>query len=127
MRQSLSIIYQCLNLIPNGPIKNQNEKIGLLTKKNIKNSMESVINFFKSFSSGFEVPKGTTYTAVEAPKGEFGVFLISDKSFIPYRCKIRSPGLYHLQGLRFLSKNVYLADVVALIGTLDVVFGEIDR
>ena len=127
MRQSLFIIYQSLNLITQGPIKNQNDKITILTKKNIKNSMEALINYFKNFSSGFIVPRANIYSAVEAPKGEFGVFLISDNSSIPYRCKIRSPGFYHLQGLKFMSKNAYLADVVALVGTLDVVFGEIDR
>jgi len=127
MRQSLFIIHQCINLISFGPIKSQNEKISGLSKKNIKNSMESLINYFKTFSSGFSVSKNSLYSSLEAPKGEFGVFLVSDGSSLPYRCKIRSPGFYHLQGLKFLSKGAFLADAVALVGTLDVVFGEIDR
>jgi len=127
MRQSILLIIQCINLIPNGLIKNQDSKIQIISKENIKNSMEAVIHYFKTFSSGFSVPKASIYSAVEAPKGEFGVFLVSDKSSIPYRCKIRSPGFFHLQSIRCLAKNVFLADVVALIGTLDLVFGEIDR
>jgi NADH-quinone oxidoreductase subunit D len=127
MRQSLNIIHQCLNLISLGPIKASNEKVLLLSKKNIKNSMESLISFFKIFSSGYSVNKNNIYSSLEAPKGEFGVFLVSDSSSVPYRCKIRSPGFYHLQGLKFLSKGSFLADAVALVGTLDVVFGEIDR
>lgn len=127
MRQSLFIIHQCLNYISEGPIKAPNEKVLLLSKKGIKNSMESLINYFKIFSSGYSVNKNNVYSSLEAPKGEFGVFLVSDSSSIPYRCKIRSPGFYHLQGLKFLSRGSFLADAVALVGTLDVVFGEIDR
>ncbi len=127
MRQSLFIIHQCINLISFGPIKSQNEKILGLSKKNIKNSMESLINYFKTFSAGSNVNKNSLYSSLEAPKGEFGVFLVSDGSSLPYRCKIRSPGFYHLQGLKFLGKGAFLADAVALVGTLDVVFGEIDR
>lgn len=127
MRQSLIIIHQAINLISYGPIKAQNEKISVLSKKNIKNSMESLIHYFKTFSSGCSVNKNNLYSSLEAPKGEFGVFLISDGSSLPYRCKIRSPGFYHLQGLKFLAKGSFLADAVALVGTLDVVFGEIDR
>merc|ERR1711998_122433 len=127
MRQSLFIIHQCINLISFGPIKSQNEKVLGLSKKNIKNSMESLINYFKTFSAGSNVNKNSLYSSLEAPKGEFGVFLVSDGSSLPYRCKIRSPGFYHLQGLKFLGKGAFLADAVALVGTLDVVFGEIDR
>lgn len=93
----------------------------------MKTSMESMIHHFKLFSEGYSVPKGETYTSIEAPKGEFGVYLISDGSNRPYRCKIRAPGFYHIAGLDFLSKRHYVADLVAIIGTCDLVFGEIDR
>lgn len=89
--------------------------------------MESLIHHFKLFSEGFSVPVGQTYVAVEAPKGEFGVFLVSDGTNKPYRCKIRAPGFFHLQALDFMSKNHMIADVVTIIGTQDIVFGEIDR
>lgn len=89
--------------------------------------MESVIDFFKLFSSGFLAPQNSLYCSVESPKGELGIFLFSDDTGLPYRCKIRSPGYYHLQILNVLSKNSYLADIVVLIGTLDIVLGEIDR
>lgn len=127
MRQSSFLIYQCAHKLIPGPVRNLNGKFSAPLKSTIGNSMESLINHFKFFSSGFLAPSGTVYSAVESPKGEFGVFLVSDGTGIPYRCKIRSPGFYHLQGLRFLSKNVLLADIVAIIGTLDVVFGEVDR
>ena len=89
--------------------------------------MESLIHHFKLCTDGFNVPKGETYTGIEAPKGEFGVFLVSDGTSRPYRCKIRAPGFSHLQGIDFMSKNHMLADVVTIIGTQDIVFGEIDR
>lgn len=89
--------------------------------------MESLIHHFKLFTEGYQVPPGSTYTAVEAPKGEFGVYLISDGSSRPYRCKIKAPGFAHLAALDKIGKNLFLADIVAIIGTLDVVFGEIDR
>ena len=89
--------------------------------------MESVIQHFKFCTEGFVLPENYEYTAAEAPKGEFGVFIMSDNSGKPYRCKFRAPGYYHLQGLDFMSRNAFLADVVALIGTQDIVFGEIDR
>lgn len=127
MRQSVNILKQCLNLIPKGPIKAQFEQSVVSCKKNIKNSMESLINFFKNYSSGFFVPKGSLYSAIESPKGEFGVYLTCNALNSPYRCKIRAPGFFHLQGIKFLAKNTFLADVVALIGTFDIVFGEIDR
>jgi NADH dehydrogenase (ubiquinone) Fe-S protein 2 len=127
MRQSLLIIFQCLNKMPAGPIKSDNNKIIAQSKSVMKTSMESLINHFKLYTEGFPVPAQTNYTAIEAPKGEFGVFLASDNSTKPYRCKIKAPGFMHLQSLDVMSKNHYLPDVVALIGTQDVVFGEIDR
>ena len=93
----------------------------------MKQSMESLIHHFKHYTEGFVVPAGETYTAVEAPKGEFGVFLVSNGTNRPYRCKIRAPGFAHLQGIDFMSRNHMLADVVTIIGTQDIVFGEIDR
>lgn len=127
MRQSILIILQCLNKLPTGSIKINNNKINPPLKKNIKNSMESLIHHFKYYTEGFKISKNETYIATEAPKGEFGIFLISDGSTKPYRCKIKAPGFTHLQALNFMAKNHLLADVVAIIGTLDVVFGEIDR
>jgi NADH:ubiquinone oxidoreductase subunit D len=89
--------------------------------------MESLIHHFKLFTEGYSVPAGETYTAVEAPKGEFGVYLVSDGTNKPYRCKIKAPGFSHLQGLDFMSKGHMIADVVTIIGTQDIVFGEVDR
>jgi len=127
MRQSLSLIYQCLNKIPAGLIKIDNRKIVPPIRKKMKTSMESLIHHFKLFSEGFYVSKGSTYVSVEAPKGEFGVFLVAHGSNRPYRCKIKAPGYAHLQGLNFMAQNHLLADVVTIIGTQDIVFGEIDR
>lgn len=127
MRESLNIIFQCLNKIPEGPIKTDDNKITPPRRTNLKNSMEAVIHHFKLYSEGFIVPEGETYTATEAPKGEFGVFLISDNTNRPYRCKIKAPGFSHLQGLNFMSKGHMIADVVTIIGTQDIVFGEVDR
>jgi NADH dehydrogenase (ubiquinone) Fe-S protein 2 len=93
----------------------------------MKNSMESLIHHFKYYSEGIIVPKGRTYTALEAPKGEFGVYLVSDGSNRPYRCKLKAPGFLHIQGLDKLTKGHMIADVVTIIGTIDIVFGEIDR
>ena len=93
----------------------------------MKEDMESLIHHFKLFSEGFNVPRGYTYSCTEAPKGEFGVFVVSDGSTRPYRCKIKAPGFLHLQLLELLSKNHMIADIVTIIGTLDIVFGEIDR
>ena len=90
-------------------------------------SMEALIHHFKLYTQGFQVPAGTTYTAVEAPKGEFGVYLVADGSSKPYRCKIKAPGFAHLAAIDYIGKNAMLADIVAIIGTLDVVFGEVDR
>jgi NADH-quinone oxidoreductase subunit D len=93
----------------------------------MKQSMEAIIHHFKLYTEGYHVPAGETYTAVEAPKGEFAVYLVSDGSNKPYRCKIRSPGFAHLQALDFMSKGHLLADLVTILGTQDIVFGEIDR
>jgi NADH dehydrogenase (ubiquinone) Fe-S protein 2 len=127
MRESLHIIMQCLNKIPNGPIKVDDRKITPPTRGQIKNSMESLIHHFKYFTEGVCVPRGETYTATEAPKGEFGVYLVSSGSNRPYRCKIKAPGFGHLQGLDMMSKGHMVADVVTIIGTQDIVFGEVDR
>jgi len=127
MRQSVSIIVQCLNQMPAGEIKVDDRKIAPPSRKDMKQSMEALIHHFKLYSEGFAVPEGETYTAVEAPKGEFGVYLVSDGSNRPYRCKIRAPGFAHLAGLNFMSKGHMLADVVTIIGTQDIVFGEVDR
>jgi NADH:ubiquinone oxidoreductase subunit D len=97
------------------------------SRKDTKVSMESLIHHFKFYSSGLILPKSEGYVGIEAPKGEFGVYLISDKSEVPYRCKIRAPGFMHLQGINYMSKRHLIADVVTIIGTLDIVFGEIDR
>lgn len=127
MRESLVIIYQCLQNFPEGAIKTDDRKIAPPTKKEIKSSMEALIHHFKYFTEGFTVPRGETYTATEAPKGEFGVFLTSDGSSRPSRCKIKAPGFAHLQGLNMMCKGHMIADVVTIIGTQDIVFGEIDR
>nr|YP_010394623.1 NADH dehydrogenase subunit 7 [Plasmopara halstedii]DAZ89060.1 TPA_asm: NADH dehydrogenase subunit 7 [Plasmopara halstedii] len=127
MRQSIRIIFQILNKIPNGPIKLDDKKITNPNRIQIKNSMESLIHHFKYYSENISVNSGETYTVIEAPKGEYGVYLISNGTNKPYRCKIKSPGFLHLQALDFIAKNHMIADVVTIIGTLDVVFGEIDR
>jgi NADH:ubiquinone oxidoreductase subunit D len=127
MRQSLNIIVQCLNMLPEGSIKVEDNKISPPSRTDVKTSMESLIHHFKLYSEGFTVSAGQTYTAVEAPKGEFGIFLISDGSNRPYRCKIRAPGFAHLQALDHMAKGHMIADVVTIIGTQDIVFGEVDR
>jgi NADH dehydrogenase (ubiquinone) Fe-S protein 2 len=127
MRQSLRIILQCLQEMPQGEIKADDRKITPPSRAHMKSSMESLIHHFKLYTEGFSVPAGETYTAVEAPKGEFGVYLVSNGTNRPYRCKIRAPGFAHLQGLDFMAKNHMLADVVTIIGTQDIVFGEVDR
>jgi NADH-quinone oxidoreductase subunit D len=127
MRQSLRIMRQCLDDMPEGPIKTEDRKIAPPPRAEMKRSMEALIHHFKLYTEGYSVPAGETYTAVEAPKGEFGVYIVSDGGNMPYRCKIRAPGFAHLQGLDFMSRGHMLADVVTIIGTLDVVFGEIDR
>lgn len=127
MRQSLRIIHQCLNDMPEGEVRCDDAKIVPPRREEMKTSMEALIHHFKLFTQGFQVPPGATYTAIEAPKGEFGVYLVSDGSSKPYRCKIKAPGFAHLAGLQYIGPKHFLADVVAIIGTLDVVFGEIDR
>ncbi|KAK6173757.1 hypothetical protein SNE40_017159 [Patella caerulea] len=127
MRQSLRIIHQCLNDMPEGEIKVDDNKIVPPKRAEMKESMEALIHHFKLYTEGYHVPPGSTYTAVEAPKGEFGVYLVSDGTNKPYRCKIKAPGFAHLAGLEKLSTKHMLADVVAIIGTLDIVFGEVDR
>jgi NADH:ubiquinone oxidoreductase subunit D len=113
--------------MPKGIIKVENYKVVSPSRDDVKSSMESLIHHFKFYSSGLVVPKGETYIGIEAPKGEFGVYLIADNTEIPYRCKIRAPGFMHLQGINYMSKGHLIADVVTIIGTLDIVFGEIDR
>ncbi len=127
MRQSISIIEQCIKIIPNGICISDDPRIVPPKRALMKSSMESLINHFKLFTEGFHVPIGETYTCVEAPKGEFGVYLVSDGTNKPYRCKIRAPGFAFLQATEFLSKGHMLSDLVAIIGSLDIVFGEIDR
>jgi len=127
MRQSLRIIFQCLNEMPTGVVKVDENKITPPSRAAMKQSMESLIHHFKLFSEGVVVPAGETYQAIEAPKGEFGVYLVSNNTSRPYRCHIRAPGFAHLQGLDFMSRGHLVADVVTIIGTQDIVFGEVDR
>ena len=127
MRESVKIIKECIKKMPMGPVKSIDGKITPPKKENLKNSMESLIHHFKLFSEGFRIPGGEIYTAVEAPKGELGVYLISDGSNKPYKCKIRAPGFSHLQAMDYLLKGHMLADVPAVLGSLDIVFGEVDR
>ncbi len=127
MRQSLRIIRQCIEELPEGPVAAEDHKVVPPRREDMKRSMEALIHHFKLYTEGHHVPAGETYTAVEAPKGEFGVYLVSDGSNKPYRCKIRAPGFAHLQGLDFMSQGHMLADTVAIIGSQDIVFGEIDR
>ena len=127
MKESLKIIHQCIDNIPKGHVMIQNNKITPPKRMLMKTSMESLIHHFKLYTEGYKVPKGETYTSVEAPKGEFGVYLVSDGSNKPYKCKIRAPGFAHLQAMDFCSKGHMLAAVVAILGSMDIVFGEIDR
>jgi NADH dehydrogenase (ubiquinone) Fe-S protein 2 len=127
MRESLSIVEQCINLMPKGFVRVDDKKIMSPSRANMKYSMEALIHHFKLYSEGFSVPMGEAYSVIEAPKGEMGVYLKSDGTNRPYRCRIKSPGFLHLQGLDFMSRGHMLADVVAIIGTQDIVFGEVDR
>jgi len=113
--------------MPEGDIKVNDFKVTPPSRLQLKNSMESLIHHFKYYSQGFNVPQGETYLTIEAPKGEFGVYLVSNGSNRPYRCKIKAPGFVHLQALEFMSKKHMIADVVTIIGTQDIVFGEVDR
>lgn len=127
MRQSLSIILQCIDLMPTGLIKENDFKTNFPQRQDMKSSMELLINHFKLFSEGFVVRPNMTYVGVEAPKGEFGVFLVSQGNNRPYRCKIKAPDFLHLQGLKLMALNHFVADVVTIIGTQDIVFGDVDR
>ena len=127
MRQSLRIMRQALEKMPGGPVKVNDRKVAPPPRTEMKESMEALIHHFKLYTEGYHVPAGETYTAVEAPKGEFGVYLVSDGSNKPYRCKIRAPDFAFLQGVDFMSRGHMLADVVAIIGSMDIVFGSIDR
>jgi len=127
MRQSIRIIDQCLNQMPEGPIKTDDRKFTSPTRGEMKESMEAVIHHFKYYTEGFNVPPGGIYVPTEAPKGEFGVYLVSDGTSRPYRCKIRAPGFHHLQCMDLLSKGGLLPDICSLMATLDIVFGEVDR
>ena len=131
MRESARIIAQCCAKLMSadgaGPVSNDNKKAVPPKRAEMKRSMEALIHHFKLYTEGFHVPEGEVYTCVEAPKGEFGVYLVSDGSNKPYRCKIRAPGFPHLQAMDFMNRGHLLADVSAILGSLDIVFGEIDR
>jgi len=127
MRQALRIMKQALDQMPGGPIAVNDRKVTPPPRAEMKHSMEALIHHFKLYTEGYHVPAGETYTAVEAPKGEFAVYLVSDGTNKPYRCKIRAPGFSFLQGLDFMARGHMLADVVAIIGSMDIVFGEVDR
>ncbi len=127
MRESVKLINQCIEKMPEGPVVTSDTRVSPPKRSEMKHSMEALINHFKLFTEGYHVPKGEAYAAVEAPKGEFGVYLISDGRNRPHRCRVRAPGFAHLQGLEFMAKGHMLADVVTVISTQDIVFGEVDR
>jgi NADH-quinone oxidoreductase subunit D len=129
MKQSLKIMKQCIKILRNepGPVSSSNNKLFPPKRAEMKESMEALIHHFKLYTEGYHVPEGEVYRAVEAPKGEFGVYLIADGSNKPYRCKIRAPGFAHLQAMDYMCKGHMLADVSAILGSLDIVFGEVDR
>jgi NADH-quinone oxidoreductase subunit D len=131
MRQSARIMKQCCAKLKaadgQGPIATANKKVAPPKRGEMKRSMEALIHHFKLYTEGFHVPAGEVYAAVEAPKGEFGVYLVADGSNKPYRCKIRAPGFPHLAAMDFMNRGHMLADVSAILGSLDIVFGEIDR
>ena len=131
MRQSVRIMKQCCDLLMSesgrGPVAAVNHKVVPPKRREMKRSMEALIHHFKLYTEGFKVPAGEVYAAVEAPKGEFGVYLVADGSNKPYRCKIRAPGYAHLQAMDFMNRGHMLADVSAILGSLDIVFGEVDR
>ena len=127
MRQSLRIIDQALDQMPGGPVKVDDRKVAPPPRGEMKSSMEALIHHFKLYTEGYHVPPGETYTVTEAPKGEFGVYLVSDGGNRPYRCKLRCPDFAFLQSIDFIGKGHMLADVVAIIGSMDIVFGSIDR
>jgi len=127
MHESVKIMRQCLEMMPEGPVMSENNKVTPPRRAEMKQSMEALIHHFKLYTEGFHVPAGEVYTCVEAPKGEFGVYLVSDGTNKPYRCHIRAPGFPHLAAMDYLNKGHMLADVSAILGSLDIVFGEIDR
>lgn len=127
MYESVKIIRQCLEMMPDGAVMVKNNKVAPPKRAQMKQSMEALIHHFKLYTEGFHVPAGEVYSCVEAPKGEFGVYLVADGSHKPYRCKIRAPGFSHLAAIEVLNKGHMLADVSAILGSLDIVFGEIDR
>ena len=131
MRQSAKIMRQCVDLLLGkesvGPVSSMDGKIVPPPRGEMKRSMEALIHHFKLYTEGYRVPEGEVYAAVEAPKGEFGVYLVSDGSNKPYRCKLRAPGFAHLQAMDFICRGHMLADVSAVLGSLDIVFGEVDR
>jgi NADH-quinone oxidoreductase subunit D len=127
MRESVKIIQQALGKMRPGPVKVQDHKFSPPTRAEMKRSMEALIHHFKLYTEGYHVPAGEVYAAVEAPKGEFGVYLVADGSNKPYKCKIRAPGFAHLSAMEFLCQHHMLADVAAILGSIDIVFGEVDR
>jgi len=127
MKESIKIMMQALEKIPKGPVMTLDTKIGPPKRRDMKMSMEALINHFKLYTEGYHVPVGEVYAAVEAPKGEFGVYLIADGTNKPYRCKIKAPGFVHLQAMNYMIKGHMLADVPAVLGSMDIVFGEVDR
>ncbi len=127
MRESLKIIKQCLEQIPQGPVMTSDRKVAPPPRAEMKTSMEAMIHHFKLYTEGYHIPPGEIYTAVEAPKGEFGVYLVTDGTNKPYRCKIRPPSYLFLQSTDFMTRGHMLADVAAIVGSMDIVFGEIDR
>lgn len=127
MRQSIRIIVEGINQMKEGIVKIEDNKIVSGSRESMKSSMEGLIHHFKLCTEGVKVPEGEVYVGTEAPKGEFGVYIVSDGSSKPYRVKIRTPGLLHLSGLDMMAKGHLIADVVTIIGTQDIVFGEVDR
>ena len=127
MRQSVKIMKQCIEKMPSGPVSSTDHKVVPPKRAEMKSSMEALIHHFKLYTEGFHVPAGEAYAAVEAPKGEFGVYLVADGTNKPYRAKIRAPGFPHLQAMDWMNRGHMLADVSAILGSLDIVFGEIDR
>jgi NADH-quinone oxidoreductase subunit D len=131
MRQSVRIMRQCVEKLRSaqaqGPVVIDDNKVAPPRRAQMKRSMEALIHHFKLYTEGFKVPAGEVYAAVEAPKGEFGVYLVADGTNKPYKCKIRAPGFAHLQAMDFLCRGHMLADVSAILGSLDIVFGEVDR
>ena len=127
MKQSIKIINQCVNVMPSGAVKVEDRKIAAPPRVEMKQSMEALIHHFKLYTEGYHVPNGQVYAAVEAPKGEFGVYVVADGSNKPYRCRIRAPGFAHMQGMDFMLRGHMLSDVPVVLGSLDIVFGEVDR